>query len=361
MRNTIWAPVIAGDGAAFKTEVRQGYWRPEITNHLWVNPIHEVRARQPARIPVNLNHRSDQVLGEVIHLEVGGGPPERLWAVAQIDERIQLGDEPVYFSMESTASKVGSHGRADIEIAGVALCGKSAQIGLSPVKHRQGDLTFRGASKRWNGLTTFERELLEHAEQARFHRRVGDPIVVTRAQYEFDRPAGQLEYRSASTVDVRPRSREIQLVVMPYNEPTIVEHRGRMITEVCSPTAFHGEHRHASRVSVNRDHDQRRLVGKAIALHPQRQEGLVADLKISNTPLGTETLKLAKDGCLDASAGFLVLPNGETWETSSRRRLTRCHLAHVALVPEPAYTGAKVISVRHTPNLDRLRAELALS
>jgi HK97 family phage prohead protease len=186
-------------------------------------------------------------------------------------------------------------------------------------------------------------------------------------------PQGELEFRSARQIGVSFPERIIELVVMPYEEETLVPYRGRMVTEVCSRGAFDGIERRANRVRVNRDHDVKRTVGRAVAFHPSREEGLVAELKIARTELGEETLVLAEEELLDASAGFLPFAGGERWETRARRRLTKCWLGHVALTPEPAFEGAKVLSVRaaaaaagepveeplQTPNLDRLRlAEL---
>ncbi len=73
-----------------------------------------------------------------------------------------------------------------------------------------------------------------------------------------------------------------------------------MVTEVISAGAFRGAERRASRVRVNRDHDLKRTVGKAIQLDTNDPQGLIADLEIARTPLGDETLELARDGCLDA-------------------------------------------------------------
>ena len=105
---------------------------------------------------------------------------------------------------------------------------------------------------------------------------------------------------------------------------------------------------------MNRDHDVTRTIGRVITFHPSRQEGLVADLRVANTELGTETLELADEGCLDASAGFALMrdkdgrpvPGAEVWENRSRRRLNRLFLGHVALTPEPAYETANVLAVR---------------
>ena len=180
-----------------------------------------------------------------------------------------------------------------------------------------------------------------------------------------EQPTGELRFRQAALAGVSFPERTIELVVMPYEQETVVEHKGRMIREIIARGAFDGIQRRANRIKVNRDHDEKRVVGRAIAIHPSREEGLVAELRISNTPLGDETLTLADDGVLDASAGYLPMPNGEKWLTRSSVRILKGWLGHVALVPEPAYEGAQVLSVRQkaepvgeptpTPNLDQVR------
>lgn len=156
---------------------------------------------------------------------------------------------------------------------------------------------------------------------------------------------------------------------MPYEEESLVEWQGRMVTEICSRGAFDGIERRANRVRVNRDHDLSRTVGRALSFHPSRDEGLVAEIRIAKTELGDETLTLADEEILDASAAFLPMPGGEKWESRSRRRLNKCWLGHIALTPDPAYESARVLAVRQaagviaaehvpTPNLDSLRAML---
>ena len=181
-----------------------------------------------------------------------------------------------------------------------------------------------------------------------------------------DQPAGELRYRAAKQIGVDFPHRIIELVVMPYEEETLVEYKGRMITEVCSRGAFDGIERRANRVKVNRDHEIRRTVGRALAFHPSREEGLVAELRIANTPLGDETLTLADEEILDASAGFVPMPGGERWRSRNHCRLTKCWLGHIAMTPDPAYESARVLAVRNaqagereeivTPNLDIVRA-----
>jgi HK97 family phage prohead protease len=192
---------------------------------------------------------------------------------------------------------------------------------------------------------------------------------MTESETETARPAGELLYRTASLVGVSFPQRTIELVVMPYEEETLVERAGRMVREIISRGAFDGIERRANRIRVNRDHDLARTVGRALAFHPSRDEGLVGEIRIAKTPLGDETLTLADDGILDASAGFLPFPGGEKWETRNRVRMLKCWLGHIALTPDPAYEGARVLAVRQaaerlieetqrpaTPNLDLVRA-----
>jgi HK97 family phage prohead protease len=174
----------------------------------------------------------------------------------------------------------------------------------------------------------------------------------------------ELEIRAAQIDDVAFPQRLIRLIVMPYDTETTVAYKGRMITEICARGAYDGIERRANRVRVNRDHEVSRTIGRATAFHPNRDEGLVAELRIANTPLGDETLTLADEGILDASAGFGVMPGGETWKGQSHRTLTKLWLGHIAMTPEPAYETANVLTVRttadtvaggSTPNLDAMR------
>lgn len=156
-----------------------------------------------------------------------------------------------------------------------------------------------------------------------------------------------LELRSAEVVDVHPSTRTVEIIVAPYEQPTPILRGGQWITETIGRGAFDGVERRANRVKVNRDHDVARTCGRAVALHPSRDEGLVGELRISQTPLGDETLALCQDRVLDASVGFAPMLNGERWtEHRSQRRIERAWLGHIALVPDPAYEGANVLDVR---------------
>jgi HK97 family phage prohead protease len=173
-----------------------------------------------------------------------------------------------------------------------------------------------------------------------------------------------LEIRTAQLSGVRFADRIIELIVAPYESEALVPYAGRMIREVFARGAFGNIDPARRRVTANRDHDFQRSIGKAVGIRDE-DDGLVAEIKISPTPLGDETLQLADDGILDASAGFRISADGEQWlERRSLRRLTKVWLHHVALTPDPAYEGARVLAVRtpttpvaltDTPNLDAVR------
>lgn len=188
-----------------------------------------------------------------------------------------------------------------------------------------------------------------------------------------------VEIRSAAVAEVRYADRIVELIAVPYNEETVVPYRGRMVTESILPGAFDGvEARLApsdgkrDRIPVNRDHDPRVTVGKVVGLHPSRDEGLVAEVRISPTIHGDEALQLAADDVLGASVGMLVREGAanQRWSANNtRRHIVRAFLDHIALVANPAYAGAGVLSVRSgdgestelweppsTPNLDDVLA-----
>lgn len=181
-----------------------------------------------------------------------------------------------------------------------------------------------------------------------------------------------VEFRSATVADVRYADRIVEVVAVPYNEETVVEYRGRLVTESVLPGAFDGIETRPNRISVNRDHDYARTIGITRALQPSRTEGLVAALRISPTAAGDEALELANDGALGASVGMAVRPADQRWSDNNRRRqIVRAFLDHIALVANPAYAGAGVLAVRSdgqpsedlyqppaTPRLDDVRRYL---
>jgi HK97 family phage prohead protease len=182
------------------------------------------------------------------------------------------------------------------------------------------------------------------------------------ADAPIDGPAWQ---RAAEVVDVSYPDRIVKLVVIPYETPATVQWQGRTVTETIARGAFNGIERRANRVRVNREHQRMQTVGRAVTFHPAGDQGLLADVKIARTPLGDETLELAADGCLDASAGFLPMKGGMRWQNRDAYQITRAWLEHIAMTSEPAYPDAKVLQVRSvvpaaavsaTPNLDEVRS-----
>jgi HK97 family phage prohead protease len=175
----------------------------------------------------------------------------------------------------------------------------------------------------------------------------------------------ELEFRSAIPTGVSYPKRQIELVVMPYETEAQVVHKGRSIREIVSRGAFQGLDAAHRRILVNRGHLIDKVVGKATRFDLSRQDGLVAEVQIFKTQAGDETLELANEGVLDASAGFGVPDGGESWPERGLRRLHRVWLDHIAMTPIPAYPGARVEAVREqdqppetrvlTPNLDEVR------
>jgi len=320
----------------------------------WATPSLEVRSVQATRIGVD-QHHDHREIGQVIHLERGRGG---LWAVAEIDDTVkasvsvrvagELVDVPhdLFWSPE----RRGAGELGGIVFDWLSVTPWPARVAPRPLVFREGDAHLAAS----RSTDPFERDLLKRASEAKLTRH-GHPIVVhdqtprpALTPYGLDtRATPPIEIRSApEPVDVSISERLIELIVMPYETPALVHHKGRMIEEICSVGAFDGIERQTNRVRVNRDHERQRTVGRAVRFYPRDPQGLLAHVRIARTPLGDETLALASDGCLDASAGFGVEPDGERWEARDRRRLTRLFLDHIALTPDPAYVDANVLAVR---------------
>lgn len=180
-------------------------------------------------------------------------------------------------------------------------------------------------------------------------------------------PKAPVEIRAARLVDVKFPARTIEVLAVPYETPTnLVEHEGRQITEVVARGAFGSDDGiNRRRIACVRDHDKARVAGKMLHADTTRDDGLLVELRMSDTALGNETLELAADGVLGASIGFA--PIKQRWSSDRRtRRLEALYLDHVALCVDPAYPTAGVIDVRRqatpvavaTPNKDRVLAWL---
>ena len=176
----------------------------------------------------------------------------------------------------------------------------------------------------------------------------------------------QLRYRAAEQIGVNYPERTIELIVMPYEKETVVGPPGpdgdRGVRAAARSTGSSAGPTGCGSTATTMSSAP---AGGPLAFYPERPEGLVAKVRIAQTELGDETLTLADEDMLDASAGFLPMAGGEQWLTRAKCRLTKCWLGHIAMTPDPAYETAKVLAVRHTdppaeeiaatPNLDLLR------
>jgi phage head maturation protease len=130
-----------------------------------------------------------------------------------------------------------------------------------------------------------------------------------------------------------------------YEQEAVVLYRGQTWREVFERNAFRGIENHTRTVRVNRNHDRLHTVGKVIRFDPHHRQGLLANVRIAQTPLGDETLSLAAEDCLSASVAFSVPTTGERLDHRNRiRRITRADIDHIALVEAPAYEGARVLA-----------------
>lgn len=159
-----------------------------------------------------------------------------------------------------------------------------------------------------------------------------------------------IEFRRAQTGAVDFAERTIEVRVMPYGEEISVEFQGKPIRERVEPGSFKRIDPASARITVNRDHDYTRTVGRLAELRDE-DTGAEGVMKISNTPLGDETLQLAQDRVLGASVAMAVARSGMEVRNGLRRIFRVDVLDHVALLPNPAYAGAEVLDVREASPL----------
>lgn len=192
-------------------------------------------------------------------------------------------------------------------------------------------------------------------------------------EFEQGEQEAPLEFRSSAVAGVNFAQRIIEVIAVPYEQEAAVEYRSELWKESFARGAFDGIEKRPNRVRANIDHDNRRLIGKVVTFYPSRDEGLVAEVRISQTLLGDETLALADDGVLAASVGFTTRARDQVFNRAARtRRIVKAFVDHLALTATPVYAGADVLSVRSdgragpaaslpplvTPALDELSAWL---
>lgn len=148
--------------------------------------------------------------------------------------------------------------------------------------------------------------------------------------------------------DVNQRQRLIDLIAVPWDQEGEVPWRGEIWRESFQRGAFDGIEDHAGRIRVNREHTKGDTVGRAVSLDPSHVDGLLARLKIANTPRGDDTLELAADDMVSASIGYFTKSPADVSlnRRTLTRRVLRAFLDHLALVESPVYSGARVLAVR---------------
>ncbi len=177
-----------------------------------------------------------------------------------------------------------------------------------------------------------------------------------------------IEYRSARIGAVDFDERTIEVIAVPYGEEITVEVNGKIMREVMEPGVLRDIDPQKSHITVNRDHSHERVVGRVIELREDKR-GAVAVNKISRTDLGEETLQLAADGILGASVGAGISRAGMEIVNGLRRVFRISLLDHIAMLPNPAYSGARVLGVRSAvetarvemPNLESVLAIAGMS
>jgi HK97 family phage prohead protease len=145
--------------------------------------------------------------------------------------------------------------------------------------------------------------------------------------------------------------REIYGRCVPYGVAATVSDDGgaTSYSEQFEPGAFAGAVKAPDRVTLNYRHslalgDQ---IGRAVSFEEQA-DGLYGTFRAFGGQLGDHAMAMVKEGALRGlSVGFAVLGRSRPQNGDLVRR-TRCHLAHVGLIPEheKSFPEAEVLAVR---------------
>jgi phage head maturation protease len=101
-------------------------------------------------------------------------------------------------------------------------------------------------------------------------------------------------------------------------------------------------------------HDSSQPVGIVTQLDNSSPNELLFSARISATPLGDTALTLSADGVLDVSVG--ITPQEWTTDDAGTMRITAATVDEISLVPQPAFTAAKITevyasaSIHHQPD-----------
>jgi phage head maturation protease len=163
-----------------------------------------------------------------------------------------------------------------------------------------------------------------------------------------DRSMSELLLRDSALGEVDRKQRLIDVIAVPWEQEAEVPWRGEIWNEVFARSAFDGIEDHAGRIRVNREHVKGDTVGKVVQFDTGNEAGLLARVKIADTPRGDETLALAEEEMISPSVGYRIKsPSDVVLNKRTRmRRVVRAFLDHLGMVESPAYVGAQVLAVR---------------
>ena len=149
----------------------------------------------------------------------------------------------------------------------------------------------------------------------------------------------------AFTPDLEVRSdgdgRTIRGIAVPYNQPVRIDSR---LVEQFAPGAFNHQLRAAHRVRLAREHLDLggTLIGRGVLMRND-PAGLYVEMRVSETPIGDETLALVKDGALeDLSVGFQERRSRMIAGGITER--VKANLAEVAITLAGAYGELATVS-----------------
>lgn len=161
-------------------------------------------------------------------------------------------------------------------------------------------------------------------------------------------PPRGLEHRTVP-LTTSGDGRTIVGVAVPYGQVTRIDDSAEgFFREQFAPGAFTRSIRErGSKVRLLVGHKHRDLpIGTASSLREDDQ-GLHAEFRVSDTSAGRDALTAVRDGLVSGlSVGFTVIR--DTWQ-DDLRTVHEASLREVSLTEYPAYEGAVVHGVRHTP------------
>lgn len=183
-------------------------------------------------------------------------------------------------------------------------------------------------------------------EQAKAHMRA---LYANEPQ---TRAVTEILSRAAVVAEINKPRYLIDVLAVPWDEPAQVFWRGDLWTEVFHRGAFANVQERIGRIRVNREHTKGATVGKIVALDPNAEEGLTAQVKIVESPVGDEVMALASQDMTSVSIGYRAnKPSDVILDKRAKKRdVYGAFLDHLSFVEDPTWDRAQVLSVREGPN-----------